>query len=530
MASVPVPVVAFSLEPAHNPVVVVVGDDEDDGEDMGLNMLFEEDAKEALNDKKDVIEVLDVVSVDNYNYYSQSQNASVAHFQSSHSDSVVRYNNSSSDNNNSYENSNKELLQALQNISPNTRRFSEDEVALVRQFLAESSMSGDGDSDGSGSGSGSGGGIGDLRAHWNHRLENHEIHEAAQHITQSPSMHHVVESITHMISDRIISLHSQGGFTVPSTRYGYDANSGISAGSESSIPMGVWIKTLYGKSKQEARGSITPFKNVQRGMVFGFDAEVKDNLILGTVYTYAISNTNLNSGKDKQRLHIGAIYGQYTLSPEFAVHGSVKYGKATINSKYMTNSNNSSNSNSSNSNNSNSNNSNNSNNINFNTKGDILRSDIGLNYKKTFENGLILMPKIGATLDIFKMNGFTIVNGTTSSSITGRNGRRYAANISTSIKKTITANEIHITPELTLGLDHTLLMKNGFALVSTSSQTGTITQDNGRGTNPPKNTYNIGTSIHATKSGAIQLGIGYDYSFRPGFKNHSGHVSVSVRF
>ncbi|MES2215340.1 MAG: hypothetical protein V4485_04945, partial [Pseudomonadota bacterium] len=51
-----------------------------------------------------------------------------------------------------------------------------------------------------------------------------------------------------------------------------------------------------------------------------------------------------------------------------------------------------------------------------------------------------------------------------------------------------------------------------------------------KGNKPLKNTYNLGISTSFSKYSYIELGLGYDYSFRPGFKNHSGYGSLSWKF
>jgi outer membrane autotransporter protein len=286
---------------------------------------------------------------------------------------------------------------------------------------------------------------------------------------------------------------------------------GISAGDDPNtlVPLGIWIKGLGSKSVQEARRDIRAFDNTQNGAILGFDTNIRDNLLIGLAYTYALSNTSLASSlgdgardKQKTKLHIAALYGRYKASPTITVSGSLKYGKAFIEAKHLD-----------------------SNAVK--TNGEILRANLDVSYTKQLMSDISLVPRAGIAFDFLKLKGFGANVGLKNNRISGNRGRRTSGMLDLSLKKAIQGRNLRLIPEVHLGMDYILSHKNSSSVVTTNAHPDPVTITGDR---VLRSTYNIGTSLNVTKSGAVEFGIGYDYSFRPGFKHHSGYVKGAIGF
>jgi hypothetical protein len=95
-------------------------------------------------------------------------------------------------------------------------------------------------------------------------------------------------------------------------------------------------------------------------------------------------------------------------------------------------------------------------------------------------------------------------------------------------KKDFKVKSIYIVPKLHFNVSHILSKSKNLGGVYVGEQVleSSIlvfgTHD--------RTTYNVGGYINANRSEMFEVGIGYDYYFRKGFKNHSSYVSMFLRF
>ena len=348
----------------------------------------------------------------------------------------------------------------------------------------------------------------------NNSISDNSQSEFNNDTTDSLSHKHIVQqtAVSHVILHDILGPISHGIFFRLDSFHRPLEVLGVSGGDEEKvIEKGVWIKGLRSLSTQQSRATDPGFKNAQSGGMIGFDAEISEGLVLGGAYTNVYSDTKFTGissifNQQKTKIHVFTLYNERSMPNNFSVRSHLKYGRALI---YANNSGVSV--------------------IKSKTHGDIWRASTECVYRTAYQNGVNIIPKLGTTFDYFTINKFSSFYNNTPANVSGRSGRRFAINGGIGIKKAIaTKKDIQLIPEMHFNIDQAIYTKNGSAMVSTLGDhklelLATTAKSS-------KTTYNVGTSVHINRNRKVDFGIGYDYSFRPQFKNHTGYLSVAIKF
>jgi hypothetical protein len=141
---------------------------------------------------------------------------------------------------------------------------------------------------------------------------------------------------------------------------------------------------------------------------------------------------------------------------------------------------------------------------------------------------LIIVPKTGITLDHFRVAGFQEKGDALNVNISAKKGHKITANFGLGLKKHVTVKSFDIIPGVHFNIDRILLGDNDSATITTIEPNPRILTT--KLPKEEKTTYMIGTVINMRRSESFDFGVGYDYSFRPNFYNHSGYVSLSIKF
>jgi uncharacterized protein with beta-barrel porin domain len=161
------------------------------------------------------------------------------------------------------------------------------------------------------------------------------------------------------------------------------------------------------------------------------------------------------------------------------------------------------------------------------TTGDIFRTRIETSFKKDYSNNLVV-PRLGISFDKFKIKGYQELGSALNTKVSCSNGKRVAANLGISFKRLIKAIGYDIVPEIHFNMDRILSTSNGTTVITTI-------EDNpqtllARLSKPSKTTYTIGSSLNIIRVNNIDFGIGYDYSFKPGYNHHLGYGKIIFKF
>ena len=332
--------------------------------------------------------------------------------------------------------------------------------------------------------------------------DSHSNHNA--HLT-----HSIIEHIGHSsfsITERIGDMSTDW--------LKHSSEVGVAAGGEIREKR-VWAKGFGSNSKQKEKATLSGFKNKQRGLIIGADMDFLDeDLMLGVAYTKGFWNSKFQ-GKlagDSQKVDadIGTIYGRYKATDKLFVSGQLAYGKTKISGKRrllgqakagM-----------------------------LSTKGNIFKANLDTGYTFHLADNLAFIPKVGLAYDSLKINGFDEkVAGTSVARVGSQKASRLSGNLSASLRTKQIWKEINFVPEVHFGINHVINNSGGkmkVALLDQNNETNlTINPSKAYRTN-----YNVGGSVSMYKSGTIKVSVGYDYGFRPGYKNHSGYGRFEVKF
>lgn len=116
------------------------------------------------------------------------------------------------------------------------------------------------------------------------------------------------------------------------------STTGISAGA-SDPRYGIWVKPYIGTSTQKKRGNISGYDSDIYGGTVGFDVKCHDRITLGIAASFSeseISHKANNSG-DKTDLTtwMGSVYGLYSFTSKWFVHGALSYSTSEIKTKHQ---------------------------------------------------------------------------------------------------------------------------------------------------------------------------------------------------
>jgi outer membrane autotransporter protein len=283
---------------------------------------------------------------------------------------------------------------------------------------------------------------------------------------------------------------------------------GVAAGDDRMIDKKIWFKRFSSHSEQKRN---LPFKNNQSGFLVGGDVQLQDGITIGISYAYSHSrgefkNTIDNNDKERTKLHVATLYNMYEVSPSLSINTHLKYGKAFISAKRHVS---------------------NDGVANGKTTGSIFGARLEALHIINCLDKLFVLPKIGATFDRFKIKGFTETGSNSDATIPSQNGHRVSVNLGISLVKPIATKTINIAPAIHFNLDHVLAGTNKTAIINTGENGQSLIT---KGQKMEKNTYTVGCSVNMKKNNKLEFGIGYNYSFKPAFTNHSGYINMLVRF
>jgi hypothetical protein len=111
--------------------------------------------------------------------------------------------------------------------------------------------------------------------------------------------------------------------------------------------------------------------------------------------------------------------------------------------------------------------------------------------------------------------------------ISRRGGRRVAINTSIKVQKIHSLKNYTIVPSIHFGIEHTISNNSGSAVLNISDSNLLVIA---KPIYQSKTLYTIGGTINVSKNRKIDLGIGYDYNFKPKFKNHSCYINIALKF
>jgi outer membrane autotransporter protein len=159
------------------------------------------------------------------------------------------------------------------------------------------------------------------------------------------------------------------------------------------------------------------------------------------------------------------------------------------------------------------------------THGDIFRGKIDFSYAYNHRNDLVLIPQIGISYDNFKIQNFKEEDF--NAYIKHKNSSKIASNVALKIKKFTHYNKFDLAPYLNFNIDQTLKLSNGKVSIRSGDSTPKLVV-NQKQAHIPKTTYTIGVGTSISKSNDIELGVGYDYSFRSKMYSHSYFATLKL--
>jgi len=288
-----------------------------------------------------------------------------------------------------------------------------------------------------------------------------------------------------------------------------DALRGISSGSQMA-QKSVWVQTFGARIYQGNNSISSGYRASTQGILFGFDKEIEDNLIIGTSLSYI--NSNLNSINKTQKTKIESyqlnLYGAYDFSNYF-VNGMIgfahnEYSSARNVSIFNLNAN-----------------------SNYNGKAYISRAEIGKNFRLV--NGYVLTPLLAITaaknyLDNYQEDGADDLNLRVKNNSTSMFEARLGGNISKLLKINKT-QQILPSFGISYGYD--------FAGSRQKVRANFVGQDVGfsaKSSSIPQGSlrFSFGTQLYHAESFDLQLK--YEYDHRNNFHAHSAGVKGKYQF
>jgi outer membrane autotransporter protein len=284
-----------------------------------------------------------------------------------------------------------------------------------------------------------------------------------------------LNTVADLISDRI-----EGATVTTST--------GQAAG-DSFGRLGAWAKVFGAQAKQKHSQKHTGFKSNEAGATIGFDTELSDEITLGFAYSYVDGKVKVGRHRTKTKSHIGTVYSKAMLTDTIFSNVQLSGGKSNI--KIGT----------------------------AKTKANLLGTKLELGNNFDIGSSMFFVPTVGLRYDQIHTKAYARTSATKLN--------RTAGDLGIALKHVTTGENFTIVPEVHAKVLHTFSGKaKGGKIISVNHNAATAIPVK----KTPKNTYVIGSSLNFVQTKTAEFGVGYDYSFRPKFKAHSGFVKARISF
>ena len=295
------------------------------------------------------------------------------------------------------------------------------------------------------------------------------------------------------------------------TRSGYGDMTGLAAGDRFEN-VTAWVQGFGSTADQRNRGLYNGYDFDNKGVTFGLDSLVTDDLRLGAAFSYASTDvkTKVLNNKTNIDSYQGSVYASLNKA-EWYLDGSLSYGwnnakgrrRITIGALNRTAM------------------------ADYDSNQFIAQGILGRDYK--LDNDVIVNPYVGLEYINLSTDNYTETGaGSLNLTVRSADTASLTSTLGVSVRKAIkTANDYVVTPEVHAGwrydfLDETQLNNSTFA--------GGGAAFNTRGLNPADSGINIGASLSAYSSGKMELQARYDFEYKPDYTSHAGTLIFRYRF
>jgi len=291
---------------------------------------------------------------------------------------------------------------------------------------------------------------------------------------------------------------------------------GIAAGDdEKHIIKSVWVKGLYGSSKQSRYKSGSSYGGYNGGGIFGIDFATGNSAIVGLSYGYVSSDfrykAERSGDKVEARSNVFSIYGQRDLDNNFILQGILSYVDSDLKLK------------------------------NYRplvdrfaqakTKGKSYSADATLSYKYDTGNNIILLPNIGLQYAHHKTKAYTEsdadienkrVSGAANSITTGSLG------LKAMLPQTI-SNGMLITPMLYASIENDLNSQTKKAKAQFVNMPDYYNSTVATDAKQPKPGFNTGAGLIG-KYNDLEISLNYNLHIKKKYQDHQGSLKLKVLF
>ncbi|CAF4447254.1 unnamed protein product [Rotaria sp. Silwood2] len=283
----------------------------------------------------------------------------------------------------------------------------------------------------------------------------------------------------------------------------------VAAGDEpDSLPKGVWISGVYGKSKQGTTPNNAKYNAAFYGPTIGADININDNNIVGIAYSYILSNykfkDNLNR-KLNTKSNVISLYSHSQLNEDIIWDNilSISFSKVRVKDLGL--------------------NPGTSQLVTGKYKNTAYSLDAKLGYRiPTEDKSVSIVPYIGLWVGHSKDSRYTLgkveVDSKSESPVAAVTGVQIA-------KKYRVAENTTITPSLDLGLEKSFNKKSSTVkakFAGTNEYFPTQVHKKSKGLE-----YNIGASVLVNHDN-IDIGVGYSCNLQKKYQAHQGYLKLKV--
>ncbi len=260
---------------------------------------------------------------------------------------------------------------------------------------------------------------------------------------------------------------------------------------------GIWIKAFGTQEKQKQTNKYVGYKGNQAGLTIGFDTEVSDQATLGLAYSYVDSKVKSNNRTSKLKSHIGTVYSGFNLSDTLFANLQASGGRSNVKLAESAK-----------------------------TKANMFGAKLEVGNNFDLGSSLYMVPTIGLRYDNVKTKGFKA--GKRAYAATKL--QRTSGDLGLMVKHVSVGDNFTMIPEAHVKVSHIFSGKPKGGEVLSVNPFGVEHPLKVPANKTPKTLYTVGGSLNFVQTKAAEFGVGYDYSFRPKFKAHSGFIKARINF
>ena len=289
---------------------------------------------------------------------------------------------------------------------------------------------------------------------------------------------------------------------------------GVAAGDDFVAEKGLWLKGSYSYTDQKTIGDEPGYNVRQRGFIIGADRDFSEKSVLGFAlgkFNSKASSKELDNDTEEVSTIVPSIYYEYSPKPNFMINTRFNYAFAKINHIIHHNSKIRSYGK---------------------TRADLWKAHIEAiyGYKK---GKVILSPKVAFSYDEYHVKEYVRRINIDNKYILkrpmeGRRGKKIVSSFGMGLKRNTKVKSLNITPKVHFNVNYILKRtKKAHLLGAVNDDIQTTILDLGK---HDRITYNLGGYLNISRAEKVELGLGYDYNFRKGFRNHSSFASLFMKF